>query len=152
AVMTNVAGQASQLRCPYHGWTYSLEGHLRSAPDLGSVCNFDRESMGLRPVDVAVWKQWVMIRIDPKGSEIVDISGFDPASYKWFERRCYIVSCNWKVFVDNYLDGGYHVPHLHKGLDAELDYSEYRIELGDRYCLQSSPYKSATRALYYWIY
>ena len=39
--------------------------------------------------------------------------------------------CNWKVFVDNYLDGGYHVPYLHKGLDSVLDYSQYTIETGD---------------------
>ena len=50
-----------------------------------------------------------------------------------------MLDCNWKVFVDNYLDGGYHVPHLHKGLDSVLDYSEYTIENGERFCLQWSP-------------
>ena len=43
------------------------------------------------------------------------------------------------MFVDNYLDGGYHVPHLHKGLDSVLDYTPYTIENGERFCLQSSP-------------
>ena len=57
----------------------------------------------------------------------------------WFERRHYFFDCNWKVFVDNYLDGGYHVPHLHKGLDSVLDYKNYTIENGPRHCLQSSP-------------
>src|SRR6185369_7171394 len=42
AVMTEASGQAQYLRCPYHGWTYSLDGSLKSAPDLGGVCNFDR--------------------------------------------------------------------------------------------------------------
>ncbi len=55
------------------------------------------------------------------------------------ERRRYVLDCNWKVFVDNYLDGGYHVPHLHKGLDSVLDYSKYTIENGERFCLQWSP-------------
>ena len=80
------------------------------------------------------------------------------------EQRRYILDCNWKVFVDNYLDGGYHVPHLHKGLDSVLDYSSYTIETGERFCLQSSPMMAAgaeaetgavrkgERALYYWIY
>ena len=80
------------------------------------------------------------------------------------ERRSYTLDCNWKVFVDNYLDGGYHVPHLHKGLDSVLDYSEYTITNGERYCLQSSPMVSdgaderteavrqGDRAFYYWIY
>jgi len=57
----------------------------------------------------------------------------------WLERRRYSLNCNWKVFVDNYLDGGYHVPHLHKGLDSVLDYSSYMIENGEHFCLQSSP-------------
>jgi choline monooxygenase len=66
--------------------------------------------------------------------------------------------------VDNYLDGGYHVPHLHKGLNSVLDYKEYTIENGERYCLQSSPMVSSDqhasftatrtgeRAYYYWLY
>ena len=68
------------------------------------------------------------------------------------------------MFVDNYLDGGYHVPHLHKGLDSVLDYANYQIENGERYCLQWSPVvtegaeaqtgavRKGDRALYYWIY
>jgi choline monooxygenase len=68
------------------------------------------------------------------------------------------------VFVDNYLDGGYHVPYLHKGLDSVLDYSNYMIENGAHHCLQWSPIVSdgaeaqtgavrkGDRALYYWIY
>jgi choline monooxygenase len=80
------------------------------------------------------------------------------------ERREYVLDCNWKVFVDNYLDGGYHVPHLHKGLSSVLDYKQYTIENEDRYCLQSSPMVSseedaatgATRkgdhAWYFWQY
>jgi choline monooxygenase len=80
------------------------------------------------------------------------------------QRRHYTLDCNWKVFVDNYLDGGYHVPHLHKGLDSVLDYSEYHIEIGEHHCLQSSPMVAAgadsrtgavrqgDRAAYYWIY
>ena len=82
----------------------------------------------------------------------------------WFERRHYYFDCNWKVFVDNYLDGGYHVPHLHKGLDSVLDYRNYTIENGGRFCLQSSPLttgkakddyaavRKGDRALYYWIH
>jgi choline monooxygenase len=80
------------------------------------------------------------------------------------ETRRYRLDCNWKVFVDNYLDGGYHIPHIHKGLDSVLEYGTYTIETGDRFCLQSSPLVSegaelrtravrqGPRAFYYWIY
>jgi choline monooxygenase len=85
------------------------------------------------------------------------------AGLHFAERREYTLNCNWKVFVDNYLDGGYHVPHLHKGLNSILDYKEYTIENFERFCLQSSPIDASGgeamtaavrkgQALYYWLY
>jgi len=109
------------------------------------------------------WKDWVWVSLahetPPPLDPIPDLSLDD---LYWFERRHYRLDCNWKVFIDNYLDGGYHVPHLHKGLDSVLDYSKYTIENGERYCLQSSPMvaqddevgavRAGDRALYYWLY
>ena len=71
-------------------------------------------------------------------------------------RRVYELDCNWKVFVDNYLDGGYHVPHMHKGLNAKLESSEYASRLGDIYSVQSCPAagddRLGERAHYLWVY
>jgi choline monooxygenase len=64
AVMTEPHGHCQQMRCPYHGWTYSLEGELKGTPDFTGVCDFDRGSHGLLPVAVATWEQWVFVRID----------------------------------------------------------------------------------------
>jgi choline monooxygenase len=183
AVMTEPEGKANQLRCPYHGWTYSLAGELKGTPDFSGVCNFDRAANGLLPVQTNVWENWVFVRVEGKDtagssggnehSELESFLGADLISQMrplgleklhWMERRHYEFDCNWKVFVDNYLDGGYHVPYLHKGLDSVLDYSNYTIENGQRFCLQSSPIVSdgaepetgavrkGDRALYYWIY
>ena len=180
AVMTEPQGRLPQLRCPYHGWTYSLEGELKGTPDFAGVCNFDRAANGLVPAETAVWEQWVFVRLECSGAEplhgkdalenflgaeLVDqIRRLDLGNLHWLERRHYTFDCNWKVFVDNYLDGGYHVPHLHKGLDSVLDYSKYMIENGARFCLQWSPMvtegaesqtgavRKGDRALYYWIY
>lgn len=174
AVMTEPAGTARQLRCPYHGWTYSLEGKLKGTPDFAGVCNFDRETNGLVPVEIDTWEQWIFVRIESKANntlkdfltqELLDeIRPVGLSKMHWQERRYYEFECNWKVFVDNYLDGGYHVPHLHKGLDSVLDYSKYMIENGQRHCLQWSPLvtegaepatgavRTGERALYYWIY
>jgi len=174
AVMTEPEGKANQLRCPYHGWTYSLEGELKGTPDFTGVCHFDRTASGLVPVETAVWEKWVFVKLDRKqassldhflGADLVNqIRPLDLADMHWMERRHYSFDCNWKVFVDNYLDGGYHVPHLHKGLDSVLDYSKYMIENGERHCLQWSPIVSegaepqtgavrkGDRALYYWIH
>jgi choline monooxygenase len=177
AVMTDPHGNAPQMRCPYHGWTYSLEGELKGTPDFSGVCDFDRAGNGLIPVEIAVWENWVFVKTDggqrpPLNDSIQDwlgvqlvneIGALGLSNLHWFDRRTYTIDCNWKVFVDNYLDGGYHVPHLHKGLDSVLDYSNYKIECGGRHCLQSSPMvttdnadlaamRTGDRALYYWIY
>lgn len=172
-VMTEPEGHANQLRCPYHGWTYSLEGKLKGTPDFAGVCNFERDENGLVPVETASWEKWVFARIEGESESLPEFLGttlieqiksLHLAELHWMERRHYIFDCNWKVFVDNYLDGGYHVPYLHKGLDSVLDYSRYMIEPGEHFCLQWSPLVSAgaeaetgavrkgERALYYWIY
>lgn len=173
AVMTEPHGQAAQLRCPYHGWTYSLEGELKGTPDFSGVCDFDRARNGLVQVDLLEWENWIFIRLNKSpltlqeflsGDLIDQIRRLELHRLHWFERRHYHFDCNWKVFVDNYLDGGYHVPYLHKGLDSVLDYGKYMIENGARHCLQWSPMVSngaeaqtgavrqGDRALYYWIY
>ena len=181
AVMTEAEGRANQLRCPYHGWTYSLEGELKGTPDFTGVCDFDRGANGLVPVEIATWEKWVFVNIDGgqnpllKGSQMNlneflgnDLIGrfgeLNLSNLSWFQQRRYTLNCNWKVFVDNYLDGGYHVPHLHKGLDSVLDYSNYTIENGEHFCLQSSPMvrakdnddvsavRTGKRAFYYWLY
>ena len=174
AVMTEPEGRANQLRCPYHGWTYSLRGELRGTPDFNDVCNFERSENSLVPLELASWEQWVFVRLEVRRAlglqdfltkQLVDeIQPLNFGNLHWVERRHYSFDCNWKVFVDNYLDGGYHVPHLHKGLDSVLDYSKYMIENGERHCLQWSPLvregaeaqtgavRKGDRALYYWIY
>ncbi|HEY8186415.1 MAG TPA: aromatic ring-hydroxylating dioxygenase subunit alpha [Pyrinomonadaceae bacterium] len=172
AVMTKPEGTASQLRCPYHGWTYSLAGELKGTPDFAGVCDFDRSANSLVPVEMDVWEQWVFVRIEGNdtlesflGVNLIEQTRpLELAGLHWMERRHYAFDCNWKVFVDNYLDGGYHVPHLHKGLDSVLDYSKYMIENGEHFCLQWSPIvnegaeeqtgavRKGDRALYYWIY
>ncbi len=173
AVMTEDEGTAHSLRCPYHGWTYTLEGALKGTPDFAGVCNFDRAGNGLVPVECAVWEKWVFVKLNRGGPSLEEfltddlIKQVKPLGLEnmhWMERRRYEFDCNWKVFVDNYLDGGYHVPYLHRGLDSVLDYSNYMIENGERFCLQWSPVVSkgaeaetgavrqGERALYYWIY
>ena len=172
AVVTEDQGIATIFRCPYHGWSYGLDGSLKGAPEFEGVCGFDRGSNGLVPVRVETWEQFVFVNLDPKAVPLADFLGglvrrvapLGLSSLHFFERRSYSLKCNWKVFVDNYLDGGYHVPHLHKGLNSVLDYKQYTIENEVRYCLQSSPMvasdedaataatRTGDRAWYFWQY
>ena len=172
AVVTQSCGQASILQCPYHGWKYGLDGSLKGMPEFEGVQNFDRGQNGLVPARVETWECFVFVNLDTQASPLQEFLGglvrrMAPLSVRklhYFDRRTYDIHCNWKVFVDNYLDGGYHVPHLHKGLSSVLDYKQYTIENEDRYCLQSSPMvasdedaatgatRKGDRARYFWQY
>jgi choline monooxygenase len=172
AVVTEPCGQASILHCPYHGWNYGLDGSLKGMPEFEGVKNFDRQKNGLLPVRADIWESFVFVNLDPQAVPLKEFLGrlvqrvapLGLSKLHYFDRRVYDIHCNWKVFVDNYLDGGYHVPHLHKGLNSVLDYKHYTIENEDRYCLQSSPMVSGTedadtattrkgdRAWYFWQY
>jgi choline monooxygenase len=172
AVVTEPCGQASILHCPYHGWNYGLDGSLKGMPEFDGVKDFDRQQNGLVPIKADTWEKFVFINLDPKAQPLSEFLGglvkrTAPLGLKklhFFDTRTYDIHCNWKVFVDNYLDGGYHVPHLHKGLNSVLDYKQYTIENEDRYCLQSSPMVSSDedaatgatrkgdRAWYFWQY
>jgi choline monooxygenase len=172
-VMNEPYGHAQHMRCPYHGWTYNLEGELRGMTEFEGVCNFDRAQNGLVPVRVETWENFIFVNLDPHAAPLRDFLGAlaglaQPLNFgelKFVERRRYIQQCNWKVYVDNFLDGGYHVPHMHKGLNSVLDYTNYTIENVDRCCVQSSPVavdksseasaaatRKGDRAYYFWQY
>jgi choline monooxygenase len=172
AVVTEACGKASILHCPYHGWNYGLDGSLKGTPEFDGVKNFDRQQNGLVPIKVESWEKFVFVNLDPEAAPLHDflgglvkrISPLEVNKLHYFDTRVYDIYCNWKVFVDNYLDGGYHVPHLHQGLNSVLDYKQYTIENEDRYCLQSSPMVASSedasmgatrkgdRAWYFWQY
>jgi len=172
AVVTEPCGQASILHCPYHGWNYGLDGALKGMPEFEGVEDFDRGKNGLVPLKAEVWEKFVFVNLDPASESLVSFLGglvkrmapLDLSKLHYFDSHTYDIHCNWKVFVDNYLDGGYHVPHLHKGLNSVLDYKQYTIENEDRYCLQSSPMVASSedaatgatrkgdRAWYFWQY
>jgi choline monooxygenase len=172
-VMNEPCGHAQHMRCPYHGWTYSLEGDLRGMTEFEGVRDFDRAQNGLVPVRVETWENFVFVNLDPHAAPLPDFLGalvglarpLGFAKLKFVERRSYTLDCNWKVYVDNFLDGGYHVPHMHKGLNSVLDYKNYTIENVDRCCVQSSPVavdtnseasaaatRKGDRAFYFWQY
>jgi choline monooxygenase len=173
AVVTEPQGCARQFRCPYHGWTYGIDGALKGMVEFEGVCNFDRANNGLVPVRVDTWENFVFVNLDGRSAPLKDFLGAVPGlvapldlsnKLHFFARRVYTLNCNWKVYVDNYLDGGYHVPHAHKGLSSVIEYTKYTIENLDLACLQSSPLSSDSsseagvaatrqgRAFYLWIY
>jgi choline monooxygenase len=122
---------------------------------------------------LAAWEKFVWVNLDPfapalevfLGRLVEGVRPLALGKLQFFDRRAYSIKCNWKVFVDNYLDGGYHVPHMHKGLNSVIDYTHYSIENDERHSVQSSPVRSSAdsdsaaaatrhgeRAYYLWQY
>ncbi|MFQ5490487.1 MAG: aromatic ring-hydroxylating dioxygenase subunit alpha, partial [Phycisphaerae bacterium] len=170
-VLTETQGCVSVLQCPYHGWTYGLDGALKATPEFDGVDGFDKRDSGLVRIEVDSWENFVFVRLGDEGPGLADYLGgavdlmkpLQLGGLGFVERREYRLACNWKVYVDNYLDGGYHVPYAHKSLSTVLDYKQYQIECRERWCLQSSPMtaggdpetaavRSGETAHYLWVY
>ncbi len=167
-------GRRQTMQCRYHGWTYSLQGELLRAPEMEGTDGFRPADFRLHPVQVATWGPLVFATLDLKAPPLAhyleDIpqraERFRADGMRWVMRRDYEVACNWKVYVDNYLEG-YHVPVVHPGLHKELDYDAYRVEPHRYYSLQHAPLRpvqgdAAERmyvsddpsadAQYYWLF
>ncbi len=172
-VVNEPCGRASRLRCRYHGWTYDLAGRLRGTPEFEGVADFCREDEGLAELDVDTWGPLAWVRPRGQGADhLADFlaplpertAGLGLERLHLVERREYQLNCNWKVFVDNYLDGGYHVNTVHPGLAGVLDYARYRTEIFGTASLQSSPLaggdpadptgrvRTGDMAYYWWVF
>lgn len=170
-ILSDPCGSVTKLRCRYHGWTYGLTGQLRGTPEFDGVQEFCKEANGLVPVGVGEWGPFVWVHLTepreplaefvrPLASWVEGRGGF--GNLTWYARKSYDLACDWKVYVDNYLDGGYHVNTVHPGLAGVLDYREYRTVCDGKTVLQLSPMKPAegeagrTRtgdlAAYWWVY
>lgn len=158
---------ARALRCRYHGWTYGLDGRLQSAPGMDAADGFDIASVRLPGLAVREWRGLVFAAVDAERAMPFEalVAGMDARigdahplqDYEGHHHAAYEIACNWKVYVDNYLEG-YHVPHVHPALNRMLDYRSYRTELADWHSLQWSPLESGDGlygngdALYYWLW
>jgi choline monooxygenase len=167
-VAAEAQGRATRLRCRYHGWTYDLAGRLRGTPEFDGVEDFRREDNGLPPLAVATWGPLVWVHLGNSPMPLEEYLAPLPTRamgwerLRFVERREYRLACNWKVFVDNYLDGGYHVNTVHPGLAGVLDYSQYRSEVAGRTSVQISPLRAdvadvgsvrtGDAAYYWWVF
>jgi choline monooxygenase len=140
------SGTASELVCGYHAWVYDLEGRLRRAPRIAGIEAFEREEMALPSLRVETWGAWVFVNADPQAAPLAEgltelarrLGDRSLGKYRYIESTEWIIACNWKAVIDNYLDGGYHIPHMHPTLDAQLDMESYRTENFGMCCIQSS--------------
>jgi len=143
-------GNRKLFRCGYHGWTYGLDGALISAPEFEGVQDFCAEQFGLVPVRAEEWSNLILVNLDSTAQSVKEALGklpqqagrFGFSTMKLFERRTYDMKCNWKTYVDNYLEG-YHLPSVHPSLNRELDYNAYTVETYARHVRQFSPIRGS---------
>src|SRR5689334_17038840 len=176
-VVARGSGNRKTLQCQYHGWLYGLDGCLRTTPEFDAVEGFNKDDYGLVPVRVETWGPFAFVNMDQDAPPLIEVLGDIPAETARFSfdnmrrvaRRDYFLQANWKVYVDNYLEG-YHVPIAHPGLYRELDYEQYRVDTFRYYSSQYAPIRPAksgdvqgrdrryvrtedeAEALYYWIF
>lgn len=153
SILATGSGNKSCFVCPYHGWTYGLDGTLLKATRITGIKDFNVNEFGLVPLKVATWGPFVLLNMEKEAvpqevdsnvvvnewlggsSEILSVNGVD-SSLSYLCRREYTIECNWKVFCDNYLDGGYHVPYAHKGLASGLQLDSYSTTLYEKVSIQ----------------
>jgi choline monooxygenase len=161
-------GKRPVLQCGYHGWTYGLDGRLLQTPEMAGIECFDRADFSLPQFRVEIWNELVFVNLDRESAALPDFLGdlvnrLAPRNYDGYKlaaRKEWSLDCNWKVYVDNYLEG-YHIPIVHPGLFRELDYQNYRTETRTNYSIQHAPLKRPERIRvenpgedidYFWIW
>jgi choline monooxygenase len=161
------AGKRKTIQCGYHGWTFSLDGKLLHAPEMEGC---DLSGFALKPVAVGAWGGLVFAAIDPLAGLEETFADVSPptSNLAWVMARDYPVEADWKVYVDNYLEG-YHIPIVHPELFRELDYDNYRTVTSRWSSRQFAPLRplapgrpagerayapefEGEQALYYWVF
>jgi len=148
-------GHSPRIVCRYHGWSYSLEGQLMRAPEMDGEQPFDTLGVRLEPVQVHLLGPMIFAALDPDTPRFDqfhpqlagECAPFRIERMQYVMSRDYPVAANWKIYVDNYLEG-YHVPLVHPSLNREIDYKAYRTVVADNRVLQHAPIRPETASLY----
>lgn len=129
-------GTSSQLQCPYHGWTWNLDGSLNHIPDRETFVPLDDEQLSLRHVRVEQWGRWVFVNFDHEAEPLEQFLGpllpliepyrFD-RQYKWWNKTT-IVRANWKNACDAFLEA-YHGRTIHPESTGFINYTNYDVDL-----------------------
>ena len=114
-------GRARAFRCPYHSWTYGLDGRLLSASEMQNTHGFDAAHYGLIPIRLQVWNGFLFVDLSGRQAPIAEYFGDlgdKLASYRLSDmvcvrRRAFEVRCNWKLFVENAMEE-LHIATVHR--------------------------------------
>jgi Rieske 2Fe-2S family protein len=132
----DACGHASAIQCPYHAWTYRLDGRLIGAPHMDEVPGFDKADYSLRAVNLALWEGFIFINLDENVMPLEE--WFAPLNGKFShwniptlqpaKRIEYDVQANWKLMFENYSEC-YHCPGVHPQLQKVSPYDSAENDL-----------------------
>jgi len=127
SVLIEGEGRGTTIQCPYHAWTYNLDGSLRAAPRADE--GLDLDGLGLRPLRVQEWDRFLFVNPDPDAEALGDLPELDLGPLRFHARVSYALEANWKIALENYLEC-YHCPVAHKQFSAavETDPDTYLLE------------------------
>lgn len=153
AQLVDEEARRSTIQCPYHAWTYELDGRLRSAPRSDGEPCFDRDELGLVGLAVGTWGPFVFVNPAPGAEpldetlgdlpDLVASAGIEVEALRFRKRSTSTYTANWKVCCENFLEC-YHCQVAHPGLAKVLDTSEetYRLEEARWHSSQYGPVKA----------
>ena len=128
-------GRANLIVCPYHAWSFDLDGSLKAARNTQDMQSFNKCEFGLKPVRVEEFCGFVFVNLDPDAEPLKEqtedledeIRHYCPRieDLEFAQRDTYDVACNWKVMVDNFLEC-YHCHPAHKDFVDLVDMDTYR--------------------------
>jgi choline monooxygenase len=136
-------GRRETLQCPYHAWTYDLDGRLRSAPRSERETSFDPGELSLVTASADTWGPFVFVNADASAlpleeaiapvPALLERGGVDVETLVFRERHRYSISANWKIAAENYLEC-YHCAVAHPGFSrlVDVDPDAYVLEAGER--------------------
>jgi glycine betaine catabolism A len=136
---TEASGRfASTIQCPYHAWTYGLDGALLAARHMGDVAGFDRADYPLRRAELAEWEGFLLVNLAPEPEPfeaayaplIGKFAAWDIAGLRVAKRIEYDLACNWKLIVQNYSEC-YHCPLIHPDLERLSESTSGRNDLAE---------------------
>jgi len=158
SVLAAGAAARETLQCPYHAWTYGLDGELKAAPRSNREPGFDCEGISLRPASVGAWGPFLFANPDPEAAPLADVlgdlpelvaaAGVDVDGLRHHARAESTVEANWKLVAENFLEC-YHCAVAHPGFSALVDVSPdaYELALGDAFSSQFGPVRENGRGL-----
>jgi phenylpropionate dioxygenase-like ring-hydroxylating dioxygenase large terminal subunit len=119
------AGTRETLQCPYHAWTYGLDGQLLAVPRADREAGFDPTGLGLAALRLEQWGPFLFVCADPAapapGDQLAGVRlPFDPDELVFRERVEYELEANWKIAAENYLEC-YHCPVAHRDFSSLVD-------------------------------